>query len=176
MGCRTDESCNLKRNLGFKLHDVINTKKQTVLESIKNTFQGKDMQTQYSVLGYRIDIYFHKYKLAIEVDELDLADRNLSNETERQKALEKELNCVFIRINPDEKNFNIFREINKIHRYIKKSIKNLLIDDLSKRLLEIEFKSNHSIKSKCLKWIVKTFCQIIKNEKHTIKNKNKKKI
>ena len=26
MNCRTDESCNLKRNLGFILHDVINTK------------------------------------------------------------------------------------------------------------------------------------------------------
>ena len=25
MDCRTDESCNLKRNLGFRLHDVINT-------------------------------------------------------------------------------------------------------------------------------------------------------
>ena len=37
-----------------------------------------------------------------------------------QKALEKELNCVFIRINPDEKDFNIFKEINKIHRHIKK--------------------------------------------------------
>ena len=29
--CRTVESCNLKRRLGFNLHDVINTKKQTVL-------------------------------------------------------------------------------------------------------------------------------------------------
>ena len=26
MDCRTDESCSLKRNLGFNLHDVINTK------------------------------------------------------------------------------------------------------------------------------------------------------
>ena len=26
MDCRTDESCNLKRNLGFRSHDVINTK------------------------------------------------------------------------------------------------------------------------------------------------------
>ena len=34
--CRTDESCNLKRNLGFRLHDVVNSKEQTVLESIKN--------------------------------------------------------------------------------------------------------------------------------------------
>ena len=89
MGCRTDKSCNLKGNLGFKLHDVINTKEQTVLESIKNAFEGEDMQTQYSVLGYRIDLYFHKYKLPIEVDELGHVDRNLSNEVERQKSLEK---------------------------------------------------------------------------------------
>ena len=78
------------------------------------------MKTHYSVLGYRIDIYFHKYRLVIEVDELGHTDRNLSNEIKRQKALEKELNCVFIRINSDEQNFNIFREINKIHNHIKK--------------------------------------------------------
>ena len=84
------------RNLGFRLHDVINTKEQKVLESIKDAFEGKDMQTQYSVLGYKIDLYCHKYKLAIEVDELGHGDRNLSNETERQKALEKKLYCVFI--------------------------------------------------------------------------------
>ena len=62
MDCRTDESCNFKRNLGFTLHDVIN--------SIKDPFEGENVQSQYTVLGYRIDLYFHKYKLAIEVDEL----------------------------------------------------------------------------------------------------------
>ena len=113
------------------------------------------MQTQYSVLGYRIDLYFHKHKLAIEVNELGNADRNLNNEIERQKALEKELDCVFIRINSDEENFNIFREINKIHRNIIKSTKKSLIDDLSKRFVELEFTSNHSLKTKFLKWIVK---------------------
>ena len=155
MDCRTDESCNLKRNLGFTLDDVINTKEQTVINSIKDTFERENMQTQYTVLNYRIDLYFHKYKLAIEVDELGHNDRNIDYEIQRQRAIEKELGCVFIRINPDEKNFNIFKEINKIHRHIKKSTKKSLIDDLSKRLLELEFKSNHSIKSKCLKWIVK---------------------
>ena len=82
-----------KKKLGFRLHNVINTKEQTVLESIKDAFEGEDMQTQYSVLGYRIDLYFHKHKLAIEVDELWHADRNLSNEIERQKSLEKKLDC-----------------------------------------------------------------------------------
>ena len=74
MDCRTDESCNLKRNLGFRLHDVINTKEQTVLKSIKDAFEGEDMQTQYSVSGCRVDLYFHKHKIAIEVDELGNAD------------------------------------------------------------------------------------------------------
>ena len=109
MDCSTDESCNLKRNLGFRLHDVINTKEQTVLKSIKDAFEGEDMQTQYSVLGYMIDLYFHKHKLVIEVDELDHADRNLSKGIGRQETLENELDCVYIRVNPDGKTFTIFK-------------------------------------------------------------------
>ena len=131
---------------------MIKTKEQTAINLIKDAFEGQDMQTHYTLLGYRIDLYFHKHKLVIEVDELGHADRNLSDEIERQKTLEKELDCMFIGINPDGKNFIIFREIKKIHRQITKK---LLIDDLSKRLLELEFKSNLSIKSKCLDWIVK---------------------
>ena len=121
------------------------------------------MQKQYIVLGYRIDLYFHEYKLAIEVDELGHNDRNINDEIQRQQALERELNCVFIRINPDAIDFNIFKEINKIHKHInqlnkqqtKQKTKESIIDNLSKRLLEIEFVKNNSIKSKCLKWIVK---------------------
>ena len=29
-----------QKNLGFKLHDVINTKEQTRINSIKDTFEG----------------------------------------------------------------------------------------------------------------------------------------
>ena len=54
------------------------------------------------------------------------------------------------------------RLINQIYKLIIESSKNQtkvstkksLIHDLSKRLLELEFKSNYSIKSKCLKWVV----------------------
>ena len=59
-----------KKKLGFRIQDVINTKEQTVISAIKDAFEGENMQTQYSVLGYRIDLYFHEYKLVIEVDEL----------------------------------------------------------------------------------------------------------
>ena len=53
MDCRTDELCNFKRNLGFTLHDVINTKEQTVISAIKDAFERENMQTQYSVLSTR---------------------------------------------------------------------------------------------------------------------------
>ena len=68
------------------------------------------MQTQYTVLGYRIDLYFHKYKLVIEVDELGHNDRNIDYEIQWQKALERELNCVFNRSNPDAVYFNILEK------------------------------------------------------------------
>ena len=42
-----------------------------------------------------------------------------------------------------------------MHRHIRKSAKRLLIDNLSKRLLELEFKQNNAIKWKCLKLVVK---------------------
>ena len=106
---------------------------------------------------------FINIKLAIEVDELGHADRNPNNKLERQKALKREINCVFIRLNPDEKDFNIFKEISKIHRHIKKPTKKSLINDLSKRLLELEFRQHDAIESKCLKWIVKNILPNYKN-------------
>ena len=74
---------NFLKKLGFKIHDVVNTKEQTVLSAIKEAFAGENMQTQYPVLGYRIDLYFHEYKRAIEVDESGHNDRNINDEIER---------------------------------------------------------------------------------------------
>ena len=47
----------------------------------------------------------------------------IDHEITRQKAVEKKLGCEFIRIVPDEEDFNIFKAINEIHRHIKKSNK-----------------------------------------------------
>ena len=62
------------KKLGFAW--LINTKEQTVICAIKDSFEGENMQTRYGVLSYRIDLYFHKYKLEVEVDELGHADIN----------------------------------------------------------------------------------------------------
>ena len=78
--CGTNESCNLQRNLGFRLHDVINTKEQTVINSIE------DMQTQFSVLGYRIDLYFTFININLQ---LKLINQDMLREILVMKVKEK---------------------------------------------------------------------------------------
>ena len=96
-------------------------------------FEGENMQTQYNVLGYRIDLYFHDYKLAIEIDENGL--------TWWKWVIEQELGCRFIRTDPDKAYFNIFRAINQIFRHIKQSTKKIVINKISKRLLGLELEN-----------------------------------
>ena len=50
---------SLKKSRVYEIHDVINIKEQALINSIKDAFEGEDMKTQYSVLGYRIDLCFH---------------------------------------------------------------------------------------------------------------------
>ena len=123
-------------------------KEKSVLKPVMDALEGKNMETQCSVLGYRIDLYFHDYKLAIEVDKKSHKDKNIDYKIQRQKALENKHGCNFIRIDPDEEDFNIFKAINEIQRHVKKSTKELtekstkksVIDELSNKILRLEFK------------------------------------
>ena len=138
---------NFRTILGFREYNIMNVTEKTTLDSIKNAFEGENIQTHYRVLGYKIDIYFHDYKLAVEIDEKDHQHRDISREIERQKALEKELSCKFIRINPDKENFNVFKAQNEIFRHIKESnkestkelTKKSLTEELSNKILKLEF-------------------------------------
>ena len=67
---------------------------------------------------FRIDIYFTKYCLAVEIDEKGHTDRDLKFEEKRQKPLEKDLNCTFIRINTSRKNFDADYEASSIQAFI----------------------------------------------------------
>ena len=155
----TPKTIKFRSKLLFNQYDITLTKEKSVLKPLMDTFEGENIQTQYSVLDYRSDLYFHDYKLAVEVDKKGHKDRNIEHEIKRQKAIEKELGCEFIRINPDEKNFNILKTINEIHKQIKKltekSTKKSLIEELSNKLLRLEFKKHKSIKTKCLKCVAK---------------------
>ena len=106
----------------------------------------------------RLDAYMPEYIVGIEIDEYNHEYRNFNYEESRTKMIENH-EITLIRTNPDNPNFDIKNVIVQIRicikEVIKKQTKKSLINNLSKRLLELEFKSNHSIKSKCLKWVVK---------------------
>ena len=74
--------------LGFKQYDIILAKDKSVLTKIKSSFEGENMQTQYSILAYRIGLYFHDCKLAIAIEENGHSNRNIGYEIKRQKEIE----------------------------------------------------------------------------------------
>ena len=55
---------------------------------------------------FRIDIYFTKYSLAVEIDEKDHTDRDLEFGKKKRKGIRKKLKCEFIRINTSRENYD----------------------------------------------------------------------
>ena len=125
---------------------------QDIITALQVAFEGEIILTQYCIKNKRIGVYFSKYKLGIEIDEYNHESRNPNC---LRQLMIKSHGITIIRTNPDAADFNMTMLINQIYKHIIESTKVLLIDDLSKRLLELEFKSNYSIKSNCLKWVVK---------------------
>ena len=118
--------------------------------TLQVAFEGEIILTQHSIKKKRLDAYFPKYKLGIEVDEYNHEGRNFEYEQSRQ-LMKESYGIAIIRTNLDAADFDMNRLINLICTHIVKSTKKSLSGDFSKSLLELEFKSNHSIKSKCLK-------------------------
>ena len=119
------------------------------------------MITQYSIKTKKLDAYIPEYKIGIKIDEYNHGYWNFNYEESRTKMIENH-EISLIRTNPDDPNFDIKNLIVQIRvcikeqkKQLKKKTKKSLIDDLLKRLLELEFKSNYSIKTKRLKWVVK---------------------
>ena len=67
---------------------------------------------------FRIDVYFTKYFLAVEIDEKGHTDRDLIFEEKKQKASEKKLYCEFIRINTSKEGYDADYETSRIQAFI----------------------------------------------------------
>ena len=89
---------------------------------------------------FRIDVYFNKFLLAVEIDEKGHTDRDLIFEEKRQEALEKKLGCKFIRINTSnaKNGYDLDYEVGNIEAFI---------DEFKDRQLEKE-KLEKKIKQK----------------------------
>ena len=85
------------------------------------------MQTQCSVSGGRIDLYFHDYKLAIEIGSNCHSDRKGDYKIKGLKVIEQEICCEPVRINLVKEKFFIFDTINEIFRQIKQLSNQLIL-------------------------------------------------
>ena len=124
---------DLRCKLGFSLYDITMSKEESVTAKIIKKFSNEKLPPKHSVLSYKIDLYFSKHKLAIEVDEKGHTDEDKRKENESEEKIKNELECKFIRINPDAENY-IFVEIGKIQNHIIKSTKKRLKNQLKIQL------------------------------------------
>ena len=85
-------------------------------EHYKEKIQVVNNDREYIL--FRIDVYFTEYFLAVEIDEKGHTDRSLIFEEKRQKALEKKLNCEFIRIDTSKENYDV--DYGRIQTFISK--------------------------------------------------------
>ena len=85
-------------------------------EHYKEKIQTDKNKCEYIL--FRIDVYFNKYYLAVEINEKDHTGRDPLFEEKRQKALKKDLNCEFIRINTSKKNYDANYEASTIQTFV----------------------------------------------------------
>ena len=96
---------------------------------------------------FRIDVYFTKYFLAVEIDEKYHNDRDLIFEEKRQKALETKVNYEFIIITNSRENYDVSYGASRIQTFISNFNKNKikeLEDEIKKIKLQL---ANPSVKN-----------------------------
>lgn len=104
----------------FELFDInvnkrLLNKNQEVIYCIIKVFRNKNYKLQYKVKEYILELYFVDYKLVIEY--------NYNNESKekylkREKEIQTNLNCTFMRYNPNLKDFDIFKLIGTINIFM----------------------------------------------------------
>ena len=114
MDKRTTKAVEFRAKLKINQHNPILTKEQSIGSKIVKAFPNEKIKEQFFVLNEKIDFYFPRHKLAIEVDELGHLHRNEEDEMKRQKISEEHLKRTFFIVNPDKENFDIFLELGKI--------------------------------------------------------------
>jgi very-short-patch-repair endonuclease len=83
--------------LGIEVYDIMHVPLETsVIKFITTVFSDEEYSLQHSVGKYKIDLYFPKYKIAVECDEY-FHNFKEEEDKERENFIKKDLNCEFIR-------------------------------------------------------------------------------
>jgi very-short-patch-repair endonuclease len=120
--------CITRKAEGLKLAEILKLKtneckiisvEEHTIKQIMTAFDGETMHSQHYVSGYRIDLYFPEYRLAIECDECHhQQQKNSRYDKVREDNIKQILDCEFIRYAPQQPDFDMFLVINRIFKHI----------------------------------------------------------
>ncbi|UYE95259.1 hypothetical protein [Escherichia phage vB_ESM-pEJ01] len=92
----TEELAEAVRKQYFGIRFGLSAAEKIALDTIEQLLNIK-LKRQYPILGYRIDGYDPVNNVAYEIDEPEHKYK-ITQDIERQKQIEKELGCKFVRI------------------------------------------------------------------------------
>lgn len=95
----TAKSIDFRSKLWLEHHVRVLSKEPSVRTVIMRSFSVERASLKHNVLGYFIDFYIRKHKLAIEIDEKVHTDKPKNKEKESEEKLEKELGRWLISLN-----------------------------------------------------------------------------
>ena len=109
------------------------------INNVKKKIQVDKSGRKYIL--FKIDVYFNKFLLAVEIEEKRHTDRDLISEEKRQEALEKKLACKFIRINTSNAKigYDLDYEVSNIEAFTD-DFKNKNLKKLEDKTKELEAK------------------------------------
>jgi very-short-patch-repair endonuclease len=123
LSTRKTKALTLAKALGIELLDVkVVSIETSTMYQIQDAFQNESVTSEYHVDGFRIDLYFPKYRIAVECDE-EFHDRQIDKDVAREQHITEMLDCTFIRYRPNENGFSIFHVIRDIHDAIVKCVR-----------------------------------------------------
>lgn len=108
---------------GVSIFEKVEVIESEIIRKIMKAFSSEKMEYQKKCGKYKIDLYFTKYKIAIECDEDGHNRYNEECEIERQNFIEEKLECSFLRFNPNAKDFNLYSMLGNISHKIIETIK-----------------------------------------------------
>ena len=104
------KSLEFKENLGLDPSEYSFDEKDIIC-ALLVAFEEEVMHTEYFVQNKRLDLYFPKRKLGIEIDVYGHVDRSFDDEQSIQLMTAVKLGCKIIRTNLDAPDFNIYFKI-----------------------------------------------------------------
>ena len=108
---RTPAAEKLRSLLDDKKYYYKSIPEMNFVVCMQKAFLGEKIELQKPVLGYRVDLYFTDYNIAVEFDESH-HNGHTDEDLVRQTRIEEALSCIFVRVKPTD---DIFEIIGRFH-------------------------------------------------------------